>query len=489
MERNHTMMQFFEWHVPADQKHWKRLKERASKLKKAGITALWLPPVTKGQSDKDTGYGVYDLYDLGEFDQKGTVATKYGTKQELLEATKHAQELGMQVYMDVVLNHKAGADATEKFDVLEVDSEDRTKVLSEEPFEIEGWTKFDYKARNNKYSSFKWNFHHFNGTDYDAASEHSGIFFILGDNKKWNDNVDSEFGVYDYLMFANIDYHHPEVREEVLSWGKWFIEETKCDGFRLDAIKHINYDFVKEFSQAMEDEKGENFYLVGEFWKSELEDCRAFLDNIDYHVDLFDVPLHYNLQRASIEGASFDLRTIFDDTLVQSHPRHSVTFVDNHDSQPSEALESWVGDWFKQSAYGLILLRQDGYPCVFYGDYYGIGGPHPIEGKKQAIDPLLYARREKAYGQQDDYFDNEHVIGWVRHGSEDIERSGCAVIISNDEEAEKRMYVGEHRAGEKWVDLTQTIDEIVEIDEDGKGVFKVAAGSISVWALPDEDVE
>ena len=118
MERNHTMMQFFEWHVPADQKHWKRLKERASELNEAGITALWLPPVTKGQSDEDTGYGVYDLYDLGEFDQKGTVATKYGTKQELLEATKHAQELGMQIYMDVVLNHKAGADATEKFDVL-----------------------------------------------------------------------------------------------------------------------------------------------------------------------------------------------------------------------------------------------------------------------------------------------------------------------------------------------------------------------------------
>ncbi len=70
MERNHTMMQFFEWHVPADQKHWKRLKERASELKEVGITALWLPPVTKGQSDEDTGYGVYDLYDLGEFDQK-----------------------------------------------------------------------------------------------------------------------------------------------------------------------------------------------------------------------------------------------------------------------------------------------------------------------------------------------------------------------------------------------------------------------------------
>ena len=60
-----------------------------------------------------------------------------------------------------------------------------------------------------------------------------------------------------------------------------------------------------------------------------------------------------------------------------------VTFVDNHDSQPNESLESWVEDWFKQSAYALILLREDGYPCVFYGDYFGIGGEHPIEGKEK----------------------------------------------------------------------------------------------------------
>ena len=35
------------------------------------------------------GYGVYDLYDLGEFDQKGTIPTKYGTKQEYLDAVSY----------------------------------------------------------------------------------------------------------------------------------------------------------------------------------------------------------------------------------------------------------------------------------------------------------------------------------------------------------------------------------------------------------------
>lgn len=70
MKRNHTMMQFFEWHVAADGEHWKRLAQMAPELKAAGIDSVWVPPVTKAVSPEDTGYGVYDLYDLGEFDQR-----------------------------------------------------------------------------------------------------------------------------------------------------------------------------------------------------------------------------------------------------------------------------------------------------------------------------------------------------------------------------------------------------------------------------------
>ena len=45
--------------------------------------------------------------------------------------------------------------------------------------------------------------------------------------------------------------------------------------------------------------------------------------------------------------------------------------MDNHDTQPLQALESPVEAWFKPLAYALILLRAEGYPCIFYPDYYG----------------------------------------------------------------------------------------------------------------------
>src|SRR5690242_21568427 len=66
-----------------------------------------------------------------------------------------------------------------------------------------------------------------------------------------------------------------------------------------------------------------------------------------------------------------DALPIFDGTLVRGDPMKAVTFVDNHDSQPCQGLESTVEPWFKLLAYALILLRADGYPCVFYPDYYG----------------------------------------------------------------------------------------------------------------------
>jgi len=64
-----------------------------------------------------------------------------------------------------------------------------------------------------------------------------------------------------------------------------------------------------------------------------------------------------------------------DSSLLQ-RPQLAVTYVDNHDSHLTEK-DPYVQDWFKPQAYALILLRKDGYPCLFLGDYYGIGGDNP----------------------------------------------------------------------------------------------------------------
>jgi alpha-amylase len=48
----------------------------------------------------------YDLWDLGEFEQKGARGTKWGTKEDLKKAIDTASDNGIITYIDAVLNHK-----------------------------------------------------------------------------------------------------------------------------------------------------------------------------------------------------------------------------------------------------------------------------------------------------------------------------------------------------------------------------------------------
>ena len=476
---NEVMMQSFEWDTWGDGSFYKNLTRDAQKLKDMGIDALWLPPATKGGSDMDVGYGIYDLWDLGEFDQKGTVRTKYGTKEELLEAIKTLQEAGIKCYADVVLNHKSNGDEKEKFQAIMVDQNNRTQDISEAQ-DIEAWTHFYFPNRKGKYSDMEWHYYHFTGVDYDDLTGTSAIYRIAGEGKYWDDDVSNEKGNFDYLMNMDIDHNHPEVRDEIFRWVDWFIDQTGVDGFRFDALKHISESFIHDLSShILEDYGAENFYLFGEFWQYSKETMEAYLNATDHEIDLFDVPLHFHLEEASKSMGQYDMRKIFDNTIVSDFPEAAVTFVDNHDSQPGQGLESWVEDWFKEIAYALILFRKDGYPCVFAGDYYGLCGPVKTDPLEEMINHMLWVRKTYNYGDQDDYFDDPSVIGWVRRGDND--HKPLAVLISIKDNAEKQMHVGESEAGATYVDLSGKNDDVI-IDEAGNGLFTVGGGKVTYWA-------
>ncbi len=162
---NGTMLQGFSWYLDADGGHWRRLAEDAQLFADNGITAVWLPPAYKGMAGaNDVGYGVYDTYDLGEFDQKGSVRTKYGTREEYLAAIDAIHAAGMQALADVVLDHRMGADGTERVRATEVASYNREQPVSA-PRDITAWTRFDFPGRGDKYSDFKWNWTCFHGVD------------------------------------------------------------------------------------------------------------------------------------------------------------------------------------------------------------------------------------------------------------------------------------------------------------------------------------
>jgi len=477
--QNYIMIQFFEWFLPNNGTHWKTLEQEAPHLKNLGVNMVWLPPCGKATGQDSVGYDVYDLYDLGEFDQKGTIRTRYGFKDDLLSAIATLHHHDILAIADVILNHKAGADQTETFMAVEVDAKDRLKVISEAR-DIEGWTQFNFEGRNNQYSDFKWHFQHFTATDRDEKEGVTKIFRILGDFKEFSPKVDSENANYDYLMFADIHHQHPEVAQELQNWGLWLSKTLDLDGFRLDAVKHIDEDFMKNFVNFIRDQINPSFFVVGEYWQGDLSKLEGYLNRMDYNMHLFDAPLHYKFVTASQEYERFNLSEIFSHTLVASHPLNAVTFVENHDSQ----REAYVGDWFKPLAYALILLRHDGYPCLFYGDYYGTQDTTTEHMSfRESLDQLCYARKDLAYGEQVDYFDHPNVIGWIRKGDDEHEHSGIAVLISNSEEGTKKMTFDPSFKGKSFYDVLGGRSEIISLDEDGSAIFTVSARSVAVWAI------
>jgi alpha-amylase len=109
--QNDVMMQAFYWDVPVNATTlngtwWDNLAGKALAWSQAGITGIWVPPPSKGNFGiYDMGYGIYDHYDLGNYNQKGTTETRFGSRSELVNMMTQMRTRGIEVYADIVLNH------------------------------------------------------------------------------------------------------------------------------------------------------------------------------------------------------------------------------------------------------------------------------------------------------------------------------------------------------------------------------------------------
>ena len=100
----------------------------------------------------------------------------------------------------------------------------------------------------------------------------------------------------------------------------------------------------------------------------------------DHQIAAFDFPLRYKLKDVC-DTPNYDLRNLTDGgSVVMQRPRHAATFVDNHDM----GANAIVND--KLMAYSFIMVHE-GYPCVFWYDYYNNGLARP--GTPNGIDALM----------------------------------------------------------------------------------------------------
>ncbi|GAA4363384.1 alpha-amylase [Hymenobacter saemangeumensis] len=449
---NGVMMQAFYWDVPINsngQSWWQVLGSKSQELKDAGITAVWLPPAYKGGNVNDVGYGVYDRYDLGEFNQKGTVPTRYGTVSQLTSAISALHGKGIQVYEDMVMNHLTFADAQEQFNVGGTN--------------YNVYSSFTYPGRGNTYSSYKWHWYNFNGTQ--QAPNNGWYQWNAWDFQPYANN-----DAYDNLLGSEIRYADVNQRTETKNWGNWITAKLSLDGYRLDATKHIQTSYVNEWLDAVKGSSGR--FAVSEAWFRNLTDLNNYAAATGGRTSLFDVPLHYTFQDMSNGNGAWDMRGLQFAGFTEANGALSVSFVDNHDTDHPGALYSPVTN-LKMLAYAYILTRQKGYPCVFYKDYFNYGlGPQ--------IKKLIQIRQANAFGPATEYtsVNDANVYAYSRAG--DATHAGLLVLL-NDGGSSASKGITTPFKSVSLTDATGNNAGTITTNSSGYAVFPVGARSYAVW--------
>lgn len=385
-----VMFQAFYWNCPQQENQdgtwWDFVAGKLGELQQAGFTSLWLPPACKAANlgGPSMGYDPYDYFDLGDYNQKSRIKTWFGNQAELVSLIDAAHAANMQVYADLVLDHNNGGDAQE---VNPIDGVTR-------------WTMF---------------------------IPASGKFA-----RTWECFHPSPYEIFDEATFGDMPdlcHRNPLVYSNLVELAQWMVETIGFDGFRFDFVKGYAPWMVQSIAEQRYLKRSQdNFYTfcVGECWDNDrtvddwLGEVNSYTDN---PVSAFDFPLHYLLKNVC-DTYGFSLQNLAaGGTVVDDYPQQAVTFVDNHDTirDPANAINN-----DKLMAYSFILAHQ-GYPCVFWMDWYNYG--LAMSGAPNGIAALVAAHERSAGGTTEVLYVDDNLYIMQRTGAG--QQPGLVYVLNN----------------------------------------------------------
>ena len=401
------------------------LAKLAPRLRELGVDGIWIPSPCKGNSGGfSMGYDVFDQYDLGDKDQKGTVGTRFGTKDSLLRLIAVAHANGLEVYPDVVLNHVIGGE-----------KDDNAWGDKFKKFRYAGFGGND----RGRWAKDWWNFH----PNQDHACSTGEIC-----EQKFGPDIcylDAEHGGGGNGLY---------MRSQARQWFVWFRKQTGADGFRFDAVKHFEPYVVEDLLyNAMGDRR--DFFTVGEFIGSQ-QQMDDWCDQTQNRSGTFDFALRDALVDIVEAGGFFDMSTL--PNRQQKNRLKTVPFVNSHDSwhgafwdskdSGSLAHDDRDGDWRKNGEETILTidvdnpradiayaaaLAMDGSPMVFYEDLFVNYGPERFKADPKTHPTRDFVQNLMWCHQKLNFKDGAYKIRHQR--SQDllvVERAGKAIVGLND---------------------------------------------------------
>ena len=327
------------------------IREKLDYLKELGIDVIWLSPVYKSPND-DNGYDISDYCDIMD---------EFGTMEDMEKLLKEANEKGIKILMDLVVNHTS----------------DEHK-----------WFIEAKKSKDNKYRDYYVWRDPVNGHEpNDLGSCFSG--------SAWQ--YDELTGQYYLHLFSkkqpDLNWENENVRNEVYKMMNFWVDKG-IGGFRMDVIDLIGkvpdemitgngpklHDYLQEMNKAALE--GHDLLTVGETWGATPEIAKLYSNPKRKELSMVFQFEHIGLDQ--IEGKEkwdvkpldlLDLKKVLSkwQTELEGEGWNSL-FWNNHDLP--RIVSRWGNDreYRVESAKMLatLLHGMKGTPYIYQGEELGM---------------------------------------------------------------------------------------------------------------------
>lgn len=356
------------------------IRSKLDYLQGLGITGLWLNPAFKQRSDLNTYHG-YAIQDFLSIDPR------FGTVQDLRDLIDDAHERGMVVVLDVVIDHTAnnwfyGPDLTGI-------TEESLPYRYSPPYSFGGWRSGTGESVPEIETP--------EDGCWPKELQRLEAYNRCGAIVNWNNpdpmDPNAEFRRGDFFDLKKLNGYDETTMDTIIRCYEYWIAVTDCDGFRIDAAKHIPKDLCQKFSFSIfrfaQSIGKNNFLLVGEITDNLISSNYLSLFGSIFERALtavLDINQSPNLLAGAARGTENPMhffgryRTDTDLNRYIQTGRMHVSILDDHDQSSRSHKERFAAfnsspNRYWQSAHAVgIQLTTPGIPCIYYGTEQAFDG-------------------------------------------------------------------------------------------------------------------
>jgi len=302
-----------------------------------GVTLIWLMPTSPSPS--------YHGYDVTDY--RG-VNPEYGTAEDMKNLVEECHKRGIRIILDLVLNHSSSQHPW----FLESEAPDSSR---------RDWYLWSTKTRE---WPRPWG----------------------GKPNTWHPKGDQwYYGIF-WSGMPDLNYTTEAVREEMNEVARYWLEEYKVDGFRLDAVRYVvetgpdglqdteeTFTFWKEFATTVATHHPEAL-LLGEAWTAN-SIAAKYQVNGDGLTLTFDFDLMESIMAGLVAEEPADIERSLCD-FGRHFPKGSgnAIFLGNHDLLRVASRLQERDELVRMGA--MLLMTLPGMPFIYYGQELGLpNGP------------------------------------------------------------------------------------------------------------------